>query len=469
MAPATRVDQGHAQQEHLSHQRPSLRTVGAAGVSHCRAVAHLSAATARAAGDLQPKFRRALALLVVGAFIAWFYVSVLAGAISRWTEGGPRIPRLRSARALTFALLVIALTTTAGTAVARERTDDGKTRPKVVVVVGPVGPRTAEYEATGRRLAAHARALGARVTDIYPPRATWSRVARAARGADLFVYMGHGNGWPSPYPPFQTFTKNGLGLNPYEGAPDGPHRYYGDRYVGGLRLAEDAVVLLVGLCYSSGNAEPGMVIPSGRVAQERVDNYGAGFLRAGARAVFSDGLGDSSYVLDHLFRSNRSMRSIFWSSWRATGVAASTFRSERAGGMTGILDPQLDGDYYHSFIGDADFRASDWRGDSEPGDDGSPGDDEGPGDGDGDHPGPGDGDEGPRDTPSDPAADRRRTTGDLHLRNGPGVSHRTIGWVLRGTRILVLETREHDGPPDWLRVRLPSGQESWVWGQWVRP
>lgn len=106
-----------------------------------------------------------------------------------------------------LALLVIAVTTTAGTAVGRERTEDGKTRPKVVVVVGPVGQRTAEYEATGRRLATHARNLGARVTGIYPRRATWSRVARAARGADVFVYMGHGNGWPSPYPPFQTVTQ----------------------------------------------------------------------------------------------------------------------------------------------------------------------------------------------------------------------------------------------------------------------
>ncbi len=459
MAPATRVDQGHAQQERLSHHRPSLRTVGAAGVSHVRTLPHLVGATVRAASGLPPMFWRALALPVVGAFIAWFYVSVLAGAIGQRIEGGPRIPRLGSARALALAMLVIAVMSTAGTAVARERPDDGQTRPKVVVVVGPVGPRTAEYEATGRRLAAHARTLGARVTGIYPPRATWGRVARAARGADVFVYMGHGNGWPSPYPPFQTVTKNGLGLNPYEGAPDGPHRYYGERDVANLRLAKDAVVLLVGLCYSSGNAEPGMAIPSRKVAQQRVDNYGAGFLRAGARAVFSDGFGDSSYVLDGLFRSDRTMRSIFWSGWRATNIDASTFRSERVGGMTGIVDPQVNGNYYHSFIGDADFRASDWRDDPEPGDAGPPGEGEPPGDGD----------EGPGDTPSEPAADRRRTTGHLHLRNGPGVSHRTIGWVLRGTKVLVLETQEHEGPPDWLRVRLPTGQEGWVWGQWVGP
>ncbi|MDQ3553425.1 MAG: SH3 domain-containing protein [Chloroflexota bacterium] len=403
-------------------------------------------------------------MTVIATFIAWFYIRVLAGAISQRTNGGQRMPRLRGARTLSLAMLVIALASTGTATVARERQADGAFRPKVVVVVGPVGPRTAEYGARGRALAAHARGLGADVIGIYPPRATWNQVSRAARGADLFVYMGHGNGWPSPYPPFQTETKNGLGLNAYEGAPSGSYRYHGERYVDDLGLSKDAVVLLVGLCYSSGNAEPGMAIPSRAVAQERVDNYGAGFLRAGARAVFSDGFSDSSYLLDDLFHSDRSMRSIFWASWRASGVDASTFRSERTPGMAGILDPRPDGDYYHSFIGDPDFRASEWRGGPEPADEEPqpPRDEEPPRDKEP----PGDEDEDPDDDPGEPAVDRRRATGHLNLRNGPGTSHRIIGWVLRGTKILVLETREH-GTSDWLRVRLPSGEKGWVWSGWV--
>lgn len=458
MAPASLEVQGRAQPERASRQRPSLRSVGATGFLLFRAA-------------------------VVATFIAWFYVRILSGAISQRIPSGPPTRRLRGVRTLTFAMLVIALATAGTATVAHQRTANVESRPKVVVVVGPVGARTAEYEAAGRRLAAHARGLGARVTGIYPPRSTWSRVARAAQGADLLVYLGHGNGWPSPYPPFQTITKNGLGLNPYEGAPNGNHRYYGERYVRDLRLAKHSVVLLVGLCYSTGNSEPGMVIPSRRVAQERVDNYAAGFLRAGARAVFADGFGDSSYVLDGLFRSNLSMRGIFWSGWRATNVDASTFRSERVGGMTGILDPQVDGDYYHAFVGDADFRAPHWRGDPRPNHERAPGDQGSPGGGDdraddrtADRPDDRTGDRGdrtgerderPGDPPAQPAADRRRTTGHLHLRNGPGPSERILGYVSRGTEVLVLERRQQDGPPDWLRVRLPGGGEGWVWGQWV--
>ena len=56
------------------------------------------------------------------------------------------------------------------------------------------------------------------VVKIYTPNATWSRVRAAAQGATVLVYLGHGNGWPSIYPPFQMLTKDGLGLDPSTGA-----------------------------------------------------------------------------------------------------------------------------------------------------------------------------------------------------------------------------------------------------------
>jgi hypothetical protein len=96
--------------------------------------------------------------------------------------------------------------------------------------------------------------------------------------------MGHGNGWPSKYrdalyPP----TQNGFGLNPNPGGDDYTHQYFGEASVGGqVELARNAIVLLNHLCYASGNSEPGL--PEGNLAQakQRVDNYAAGFIRAGA-------------------------------------------------------------------------------------------------------------------------------------------------------------------------------------------
>ena len=89
---------------------------------------------------------------------------------------------------------------------------------RAVIVVGPVGSSSTKYKQKGEAIAVAAEAHGMEVTRIFTPNAVWSQVVAAANGADLFVYLGHGNGWPSPNPPFQEDTKDGLGLNPSLGA-----------------------------------------------------------------------------------------------------------------------------------------------------------------------------------------------------------------------------------------------------------
>src|SRR5512143_2436540 len=75
--------------------------------------------------------------------------------------------------------------------------------PRVVIVVGPAGGSTGDYLSHAREYAAQARSYGASVISILAPHATWARVLAAAQGANVFIYLGHGNGWPSPYAPFQ--------------------------------------------------------------------------------------------------------------------------------------------------------------------------------------------------------------------------------------------------------------------------
>lgn len=233
---------------------------------------------------------------------------------------------------------------------------------KVVVVVGPVGGSTSTYITRAKRIAAQARSYGASVTEIYSPNATWTRVRRAAQGANLFVYLGHGNGWPSPYGPFQRLTKDGLGLNRSGGAGHHNVKYYGEYYVARyLRLAPNAVVILNHLCYASGNSEPGRALPSRSVARQRVDNYGAGFLRTGAKAVFADGRSSVAYILHGLFRTNLTMDRIFWSAPHAKRSYAFSFSSSRTRGMVGRLDPYKPGRYYRSVIGALAVTAADWR------------------------------------------------------------------------------------------------------------
>ncbi len=65
---------------------------------------------------------------------------------------------------------------------------------KVVIIVGPVGSSTANYSDNAKRYASQARSYGANVVEIYSPNATWARVKAAAQGANVLIYLGHGNG-----------------------------------------------------------------------------------------------------------------------------------------------------------------------------------------------------------------------------------------------------------------------------------
>jgi hypothetical protein len=234
---------------------------------------------------------------------------------------------------------------------------------KVVVVVGPVGSSTANYIYNARKYASQARSYGANVVEIYSPNATWSRVRSAAQGANVLIYLGHGNGSPSPYGTFSAYTKDGLGLNSSAGHGNSNTKYFGEYYLRtSIRLAPNAIVILNRLCYASGNSEWGAANPTRSVARQRVDNFGAGFLRTNAKAVFAEGITSASYILSGLFRTNRSMGAIFMSSSNAVRKYDFQFASTRTPGYRAWMDPSAPNRYYRSVIGNLSLTASQVRG-----------------------------------------------------------------------------------------------------------
>ena len=130
--------------------------------------------------------------------------------------------------------------------------------PKVVIIVGATHGATDGYRADADRAYAEAKKYTPNVVKVYSPNATWAKVKAAVAGASVVIYMGHGNGWPSPYTydPMYT-TKDGMGLNATAGNGDYNNKYYGEPYMAQLDLAPGAIVLLHHLCYASGNSEPG--------------------------------------------------------------------------------------------------------------------------------------------------------------------------------------------------------------------
>jgi hypothetical protein len=260
------------------------------------------------------------------------------------------------------ALPILALVFTVGGLTTNVRPIAAAAQVKVVIVVGPVEGNTAKYISHAQSYAALARSYGASVTEVYSPRATWTKVQAAAVGANIFIYLGHGNGYPSPYGAFSNLRKNGMGLNSSYGNGNSNVKYWGQYYMRtGLHLAPNSVVLLNHLCYASGNSEPGRADPTKAVAKARADGYGTGFLRSGAKAVFANGNGGLSSIISDLFLTDKTMSQIFQSDWSFTGTRDFHFASTHTPGSTVWLDPKDAGRYYHAVSGRLTLTAAQVR------------------------------------------------------------------------------------------------------------
>jgi hypothetical protein len=152
--------------------------------------------------------------------------------------------------------------------------------------------------------------------------------------------MGHGNGWPSRYrDSLYPATQNGFGLNPSAGSGDYDHQYFGEEKIAAdIELAKNAVVLLNHLCYASGLTEPGL--PEGTLSQarQRVDNFAAGFIQAGAAAVVAEAYDSPNHMLRSVLGGGRSIERAWRTAPKANGNAFA-FESVRSPGYVAQMDP----------------------------------------------------------------------------------------------------------------------------------
>ena len=240
------------------------------------------------------------------------------------------------------------------------------TNVKVAIIVGATHDATPKYRSYADQIYNDAIRYTSNVVRVYSPNATASRVQAAVAGASIIVYLGHGNGWPSPYTfdPAYT-TKDGFGLN-YDTNGDGKttdyeNKYYGEPWIRGLRPAPNAVVLLFHLCYASGNPESGAKEPTLANATKRVDNYAAAFIKAGARAVIANGHSHDPYYIGALFTTRQTIDQYWRNAPDAHGNVTS-YASVRNPGSTFQLDPESPGYYYRSIAGTMTLRTQDVTG-----------------------------------------------------------------------------------------------------------
>ena len=262
---------------------------------------------------------------------------------------------------LSLAAVALALAVAIGVAApaaqpTRAAVTDG---PKVVIIVGATHAATDRYRSFADAAYAEATKYTSNVVKVYSPNATWAAVKSATVGASIVIYFGHGNGWPSPYPRDATYsTKDGFGLNATAGNGDFNNKYYGEPYVSQLDLAPNAIVMLHHLCYAAGNSEPGAAQPTLSVAQQRVDNYGAGFLRTKARVVLADGHRGPNEYLRAIFTTNQTVEQLWRAASNANGNVTS-FASLRTPGATAFMDPETPtSGFYRAIVGDPNLTTT---------------------------------------------------------------------------------------------------------------
>ncbi len=215
--------------------------------------------------------------------------------------------------------------------------------PRVVVIVGPVEGLTDDYRSIGAAAVKEAQRWTTDVVSVVSPNATWAAVKRALQGASIVLYLGHGNGFPSPYRStlFRP-TEDGLGLNPVAGQGDDSHQYFGESFIASqIHLAPHAIVLMSHLCYASGNSEPGLPEPTVAVAQQRVDNFAAGWLAAGADAVIADTYGSPATTIRNLFAARNGATTIdrLWAAAPNANGHVQVYASTRTPGAEARIDP----------------------------------------------------------------------------------------------------------------------------------
>ena len=258
-------------------------------------------------------------------------------------------------RSLSVALVAVILAGLAAIAPSLAPAAAAATSPKVAIIVGATHSATAKYRDYANQIASTASKYTSNVVKVYSPNATWSKVKAAVNGASIVVYLGHGNGWPSPYTYDPSYTtKDGFGLNADVNGDgklsDYENKYYGEPSIATLTPAKNAVVLLFHLCYASGNSEPGDADPTLTTARKRVDNYGAGFLRAGFRAIVANGHSHNPYYIDALFATKQTIDQ-YWRNAPDFHNHVKTYDSTRTPGYTYQLDPEDSTSYYRSIVG----------------------------------------------------------------------------------------------------------------------
>jgi hypothetical protein len=249
--------------------------------------------------------------------------------------------------------------------------------PKVVIIVGPTGSVTPSYRSQADQIAATAAADGATVVKVYSPKATWANVKAAVNGANIVVYLGHGNGYPNPYTTtFYGDRTDGWGLNRTTTNGDGDNWsttmvYCGEKALTGSLTSTDGsaqrtyctggpitpapgwVMIYANACYAPGASEPGTTAATSWQALQRVSYYSRKALSPlNASGYFATDHGAAPLVHDLLTSSGKTYGAIY-AAHVPSGVTVADYAHQLISGKRVKLGHRSTDPYFtYAFAGD---------------------------------------------------------------------------------------------------------------------
>jgi hypothetical protein len=216
---------------------------------------------------------------------------------------------------------------------------------RAVLVVGPSDHYTSQFIGEVEDAAVVLRSRGVETTCFYHPKAKWADIVQAARGADIFIYSGHGVFYDR-----RERVVGGLALSDGIVDPEAMQQ--------GLDLRPGAVVLFTHVCYTAGSASNDYITLS--MAHHRVVTYATPFFLDGVGAYLASNLEESMAKLVEQFLDGEPLDGI----GIVPMVSTKPFDLPKRGGLVVRIHNQVpaktrfghrSNDYDQAYVGPAGF------------------------------------------------------------------------------------------------------------------
>jgi hypothetical protein len=169
---------------------------------------------------------------------------------------------------------------------------------KAVLVVGPIEELTGESIENMKQTASYLRSLGVKVVEVYDPDASWTNVVRAAQGAHIFLYSGHGTYLGEHERPGGFCLSNDAMIS-------------SNTIVKDLKLHKNALILFNSVCLGAGSSASDNSDIGVNKAIQRVSDYAQPFVKLGAAGYYANNYSNSMVPFLRAFFNKENIKQIY--------------------------------------------------------------------------------------------------------------------------------------------------------------